>query len=86
MLIAGAGVLQTAKNRENAERFVEFMLGTVAQQYFASQTFEHPMIDGVVSSRGIPDLTAVARPTIDVSELSDLDGTQALMRRAGAIP
>lgn len=86
ILIAGAGVLQTAKNRENAEKFVEFMLGTVAQQYFASQTFEHPLIDGVVSSRGMPNLSAVAKPAIDVSELSDLAGTQTLLRKAGAIP
>jgi iron(III) transport system substrate-binding protein len=86
ILIAGAGVLETAKNRENAERFVEFMLGTVGQQYFASRTFEHPLIDGVVSARGIPDLAAVAKPSIDVSELSDLAGTQELLRRAGAIP
>ncbi|MBI4306542.1 MAG: iron ABC transporter substrate-binding protein, partial [Chloroflexi bacterium] len=38
VLIAGAGVLETARNKENAEKFVEFLLGTVAQQYFASQT------------------------------------------------
>jgi iron(III) transport system substrate-binding protein len=86
ILIAGAGVLQTANNKDNAEKFVEFLLGTVAQQYFASQTFEHPLIDGVVSSRGIPDLSAVAKPAIDVSELSDIEGTQTLLRKAGAIP
>jgi iron(III) transport system substrate-binding protein len=86
VLIAGAGVLQTAKNRENAEKFLEFMLGTVAQQYFASRTFEYPLIDGVVSARGMPNLSAVAKPVIDVSELSDLAGTQTLLRKAGAIP
>ena len=86
VLIAGAGVLQTAKNKANAEKFVEFMLGTVAQQYFASKTFEYPLVDGVVRARGIPDLSAVAKPTIDVSELSDLAGSQALLRKAGAIP
>jgi iron(III) transport system substrate-binding protein len=86
VLIAGVGVLSTAKNRANAEKFVEFMLGTVAQQYFASQTFEHPLISGVVSARGIPDVAGVAKPAIDVSRLSDLQGTQALLRRAGVIP
>lgn len=86
VLISGIGVLSTAKNAANAEKFVEFMLGTVAQQYFASQTYEHPLISGVVSARGIPDVAGVAKPAIDVSKLSDLQGTQALLRRVGVIP
>ena len=42
VLVAGSGILQTADNRENAGKFLRFMLSTVAQQYFASQTFEYP--------------------------------------------
>lgn len=86
VLIAGAGVLSTSGNRADAEKFLEFLLGPVAQQYFASQTFEHPLVDGVVRAHGIPELSALARPEIDVSELSDLNGTQELLRRVGAIP
>lgn len=86
VLIAGAGVLSTSGNRENAEKFLEFLLGTVAQQYFASQTFEHPLVSGVVRAHGIPELSTIMRPEIDVSELSDLNGTQELLRKVGAIP
>lgn len=86
VLIAGAGVLSSSGNKANAEKFVEFLLGPVAQQYFASQTFEHPLVDGVKRAHGIPELSTIKRPEIDVSELSDLSGTQALLRRVGAIP
>jgi len=86
LLIAGVGILKSSKNKANAEKFVEFLIGTVAQQYFASQTFEHPLVGGVVRAPGIPELSNIKRPEIDVSQLSDLSGTQALLRRVGAIP
>ena len=35
VMVAGAGILETAEKRENAERFLRFMLSKVAQQYFA---------------------------------------------------
>ena len=38
VMVAGAGILSSGENRENAERFLEFMLSQVAQQYFAGQT------------------------------------------------
>ena len=47
IMVAGAGTLSTADNKDNAERFIQFMLSPVAQQYFAGQTFEYPLIEGV---------------------------------------
>ena len=44
VMVAGAGIAGTAKNRENAEKFLKFMLSTVGQQYFAGQTFEYPLV------------------------------------------
>ena len=46
VMVAGAGILSSGENRENAERFLEFMLSQVAQQYFAGQTFEYPLVEG----------------------------------------
>ena len=51
VMVAGAGILATAENRDNAERFMQFMLSPVAQQYFASQTFEYPLVKGVKTQR-----------------------------------
>ncbi len=63
VLVAGAGILETADSRDNAERFLRFMLSQVAQQYFASQTFEYPLVDGVTTHMFLTPLDAVNNPT-----------------------
>lgn len=86
VLVAGAGILETARNRAEAERFLEFLLGPIAQQYFASQTFEHPLVAGVQTNPGVPALDTLNKPEIDISDLGDLERTQALLREVGALP
>ena len=86
VMVSGAGVLSTAKNRENAEKFVSFLVSKVAQQYFASQTFEYPLVDGVNTNRLLTPLDAINRPDIALADLADLEGTTDLLRAAGALP
>ena len=86
VMVSGAGILSTAENLENAERFVEFLLGTVAQQFFAGQTFEYPLVEGVNINRLLTPLDEIARPDIALADLSDLEGTTAILRDLGALP
>ena len=86
VMVSGAGVLATAENGENARRFVDFLLSTVAQQYFASQTFEYPLVEGVLTNRLLTPLDEIDRPDIRLADLSDLAGTTELLRSAGALP
>ena len=86
VLVAGAGIIEGAKNRENAERFLGFMLSTVAQQYFAGQTYEYPLVEGVTLSRLLTASTDINIPDIDMADLADLSGTQAMLRDLGITP
>ena len=86
VMVAGAGILKTGENRENAEAFMRFMLSKVAQQYFAGQTFEYPLVEGVKTHRLLPPIDTLSGPDIDLSQLSDLPGTDALLRETGVIP
>ena len=86
VMVSGAGILDTAANRGNAERFVEFLLGAVAQQYFAGQTFEYPLVEGVKVNRLLTPLNEIARPDVALADLSDLEGTTAILRDLGALP
>ncbi len=78
--------MDTSKNVEAAEKFLEFMLSPVAQQYFASQTFEYPLVDGVRIETGLLPLSEIEVPDIDLSNLADLKGTLDLLRETGALP
>ncbi len=85
VMVAGAGILSTAENRENAERFLRFMLSKVAQQYFAGQTFEYPLVEGVNTNRLLTPIDQINRPDIDMAALDDLEGTQRLLREVGIL-
>jgi iron(III) transport system substrate-binding protein len=87
IMVAGAGRLANGKNEANALRFLQFMLSPVAQQYFAGQTFEYPVVEGVVTQRGLPplaELDAVALD-IDMAALDDLKGTTELLQETGVL-
>ncbi|MFQ5860471.1 MAG: iron ABC transporter substrate-binding protein [Dehalococcoidia bacterium] len=86
VMVAGAGILSTSENRENAEKFLEFMLSPVAQQYFAGQTFEYPLVGGVKTSRVLVAFSDINYPNIPLKDLADLKGTQALLRETGVLP
>ena len=85
VMVAGAGILGTAQNKENAERFLRFMLSKVAQQYFAGQTYEYPLVDGVQTHRLLRPLDEINNPEIDVASLADLQGTQFMLSELGIL-
>jgi iron(III) transport system substrate-binding protein len=88
IMVSGAGILKTAANAENGRKFIDFLLSIPGQQYFASQTFEYPIIEGVNVSPLLPalgELDAVA-VEIPLSQLADLEGTVELLSAVGILP
>ena len=45
--ISGGGVLKYSPNRENAEKFLEFLLSREAQNHIVNNTFEYPVLSTV---------------------------------------
>ena len=86
IMVAGAGVLNTAENSDNAKRFLSFLLSTVGQQYFASQTFEYPLVERIKTPRVLIPYTEINAPEISLTDLADLAGTQTLLRETGVLP
>ncbi len=85
VMVAGGGILSTAKNQDNAEKFFKFMLSTVAQQYFAGQTYEYPLVEGVKTNRILTPMEEINKPDIDMAQLEDLAGTQTMLRDLGIL-
>jgi iron(III) transport system substrate-binding protein len=86
IMVSGAGVLAASDNQQAAFQFLRFLLSPVAQQYFASQTFEYPVVEGVVTSRELPPLEQLSGTTVELSDLADLRGTVSLLQEVGALP
>lgn len=88
IMVSGAGILETASNRDNAERFLEYLLSPEGQQYFASETYEYPLIDGVETSPLLPPLQELDQQAVDIelAQMSDLQGTVTLLSDLGILP
>ncbi|MBW3641623.1 MAG: iron ABC transporter substrate-binding protein [Actinobacteria bacterium] len=83
--VAGVGILDTSDHAEPARQLVEFLLSEEAQQYFAEETFEIPLVEGVEADPSLPPLESLKQPDIDLNGLADLQGTLALLTEVGVI-
>jgi len=86
ILVAGVGLLSESDNKDLANQFIKFLLSASGQQYFAAQTYEFPLNDSAKPSNLLPALEDITKPSIDLGNLIDLEGTQDLLREVGALP
>lgn len=83
--VAGIGILTTAKNTGAAESLVEYLLSPEAQQYFADETFEYPLIEGIKTHPLLTPLDRINSPRMDLGSLADLEKTLRLLQTAGVL-
>jgi iron(III) transport system substrate-binding protein len=83
--VAGVGVLASSEEQERAGGLVDFLLSRASQEYFAAETKEYPLIEGVEVGPGIVPLARIEHPDIDLSRLDDLQGTLTLIEESGAL-
>jgi iron(III) transport system substrate-binding protein len=84
--VAGVAILKTADHTEQSDAFVRFLLDVEAQEYFAEQTAEYPIADGVKPFfDDLPPLDQIHGPDIDLNDLDDLEGTLELLTDLGLI-
>jgi iron(III) transport system substrate-binding protein len=83
--VAGVGTLVTSDHADAASSLVEFLLSEEAQAYFAEETKEYPLVEGIEPDAALPPLDEIGTPEIDLSDLSDLDGTLQLLQEVGVL-
>lgn len=84
--VAGAGIVSTSDHPGLAQRLILYLLGNHAQEYFATETYEYPLVAGIEPSVELRPLAEIEVPAIDLSDLSDLQSTLELLSETGAIP
>jgi iron(III) transport system substrate-binding protein len=82
--VSGAGIL-TGGAGESADTFVAYLLSPAAQTYFATETFEYPLIEGVAAPDGLPGLASLQGPPVPLEKLEELPATQEMLRNVGLI-
>ncbi|MEN8040221.1 MAG: iron ABC transporter substrate-binding protein [Actinomycetota bacterium] len=83
---SGIGMLETSQNKDAAAQFIRFLHTTAAQEYFAEETFEYPLVPGIPANEQLPAIDTIPTPTIDLSNLASvLDRATDLVAEAGLI-
>jgi iron(III) transport system substrate-binding protein len=83
--IAGLGILDTAKDVVLAEKLIEYMQSEEAQLYYATETYEYPLVSGAKVLGPQKPLSEITTPELDLSDLDDLKGTLDLLEGVGAL-
>jgi len=84
--VAGAGILNTSDQPGLSQRLLLYLLGNTAQTYFSETTSEYPLVAGIPANPDVLPLDQIQAPELDLSDLSDLQGTIDLLRDTGALP
>lgn len=85
--VAGVTILNSAKHPQMAQKFVDFLLGKEAQQYFATKTHEYPLATGTLVAGNVKALDQIQPKSqvVDLSNLNDLDATLKLLQTTGVL-
>lgn len=84
LIVTAAGVLDSSSRPKEAQRFVRFLLGRAAQEFFGEETFEYPLAAGVGPAAQLPPLATLPAATVDLSGLGGgLERTKELIDQSG---
>lgn len=67
--VSGAGVAKYAPNKENAIRFIEFLVSQEAQQVFTDANYEYPILESVEPTQQIKAWGDFKEDTLGLNEL-----------------
>ena len=83
--VAGVALIEGADDTDTALAFADYLLSDGAQEYFSTETFEYPLIEGVAAPEGLVPLNEIGHPDIELGELADLRGSLGLLSEVGLI-
>lgn len=69
--ISGAGVAKYAPNKENAVKFIEYLVGKEAQNVFAKANYEYPVNTEVAPSKLLQSWGTFKEDTLSLSQLGN---------------
>jgi iron(III) transport system substrate-binding protein len=84
LIVTAAAKLDSSENHAAVDALLEFLLSESAQRYFADETFEYPLVDGVAPAAMIPPASFSDVGSLDLEELEGgLAATRELINSSG---
>jgi iron(III) transport system substrate-binding protein len=84
--VAGAGVLSSSDQQDDAERFVEYLLSDEGQRFYVDEAeeAEYPLVEGIDAKPGLPALSTLEGPDVDLTSFgAEHEATIEMLRETG---
>ncbi|MGH3076697.1 MAG: iron ABC transporter substrate-binding protein [Gaiellaceae bacterium] len=84
--VAGAGVLSSSDQQDDAERFVEYLLSDEGQRFYVDEAeeAEYPLVEGIDAKPGLPPLSTLEGPDVDLTSFgAEHEATIEILRETG---
>lgn len=82
--VSGAGVIKTAKNKDNAIALIEYLVSPEAQEFYAQSNMEYPVVAGVAVPKVLQNFGTFKADTLNLSKLGELNSEAVIiMDKAG---
>jgi iron(III) transport system substrate-binding protein len=84
--VAGAGVLASTDQEDDAEAFVAFLLSDHAQRFYVDEAEEneYPLVEGIDPPAGLTPLDEIDGPDVELTAFgAELESTVELLRETG---
>jgi iron(III) transport system substrate-binding protein len=83
--VSGAGILKSSKKYAAAEDLINYLTSQVVQSKFVDETHEYSLIADQISPAGLPSLSQIGAPSVDLESLADIQKTQELLIKVGLL-
>ncbi len=84
LIVTAAAKLKSSDNDAAADALLTWLLSESAQRYFADETFEYPLVEGIAPAAVIPEASFTDVGSLDLEELEGgLSATRDLISQAG---
>jgi iron(III) transport system substrate-binding protein len=84
--ISGAAILESSNERQNAEKFISFLVSKAGQQIIAaSDDYEYLVREDVAPNAVLPSLESIAHTTLSAAALGNGELAARLIRQAGLL-
>jgi iron(III) transport system substrate-binding protein len=83
--VSGAAILKTSKKYAAAEDLINYLTSQVVQSKFVAETHEYSLIADQISPAGLPSLSQIGAPSVDLESLADIQKTQELLIKVGLL-
>ena len=83
--VSGAGVLASSKKYAAAQDLINFLTSQKTQEKFVSDTHEYSLLSGATAPAGLPLMSEIGAPSVDLDALKNIQITQDLLVKVGLL-